>query len=367
MANVSTVISFLQEFAPLSLAADWDNVGLLLGEDRLRVRKVMTCLTITPPAALEAIAKKAQLIVSHHPILFRPVQKLTASNPDSRMLIDLIRNKIAVYSPHTAFDNTRGGINEMLAAKFGLMDVQPLRPKIKEGQFKIVVFVPSNDLSRVMDAMFAAGAGIIGEYRECSYRLEGKGTFFGSDSTNPTVGKKGRREIVEETRLEVVCSKEKLPLALQQMIAAHSYEEPAYDVYPLSPTTSNLGEGRIGILPNAVSLVEFAKMVKEILQARGIKMIGEKDKMIRRVAVACGAAGEFLRDAIRAHADVFVTGEMRFHHCLEAETKGIGVLVPGHFATERPGIEELATIIAKKFPDLEVWPCGSELDPCVWL
>src|SRR5262249_14729987 len=188
MPTAAAVTGFLEQFAPPSLAAQWDNVGLLLGDRQARVKRVMTCLTVTPESAAEAVEAKAQLIVTHHPILFRPVKRLTTGNPEGRMLLSLARAGVAVFSPHTAFDNTRGGINDAIAAKIGLIDVAPLRRGEGPRSCKVVVFVPDKDLARVSDAMFDAGAGHIGEYSQCSFRLAGTGTFFGSDASNPTIG-----------------------------------------------------------------------------------------------------------------------------------------------------------------------------------
>src|SRR5262245_1017000 len=254
MHTVAAIVEYLEQFAPPSLAADWDNVGLLLGDRGAEVRRVLTCLTVTPESAAEAVETKTQLVITHHPILFRAVKRLTGDTPEGRILCSLVRAGVAVYSPHTAFDNTRGGINESLAARLSLVEVSGLRPLDGPRQCKLVVFVPDADLGKVSDALFAAGAGQIGQYRECSYRLHGTGTFFGSEGTNPAVGEKGRREEVSEWRLEVVCPEERVSAAVAAMRRAHSYEEPAYDVYPLRPGKSATGVGRIGRLPAPTGL-----------------------------------------------------------------------------------------------------------------
>src|SRR5215213_1394720 len=235
MPTISAVCSFLERLAPSALAADWDNVGLLLGDGAAEVGRLLTCLTVTPAVVAEAVAEKADLIVSHHPILFRGAKRVSTASPDGRLLWPLARAGVAVYSPHTAFDNTAGGINDALARRLGLTNVAPLRRRDGERRCKVVVFVPDADLPKVSDAMFAAGAGIIGQYEQCSFRLPGTGTFFGTDSTNPTVGQKGRREDVSEWRLEVVCPEAILPAVVAAMRTGHSYEEPAFDVYPLKP------------------------------------------------------------------------------------------------------------------------------------
>ncbi len=363
MATVADLVQALGCIAPLELAAEWDNVGLLLGDEAAPVRRVMTCLTVTPASVAEAIDAGADLIVTHHPVLFRPTQRLTAATAEGRMLLSLVRAGVAVYSPHTAFDDAAGGINDILARRLGLMHVGVLRPAEAHAPCKIVVFVPDADLGRVSDALFAAGAGHIGQYRECSFRLAGTGTFFGSDAANPTVGQKGRREEVQEWRLELVCPAALVDRAVTAMRQAHSYEEPAYDVYPLRPGPSRIGAGRLGMLPQPTTLADCARQLRTVLAAATVQYVGAPDRIVTRVTIACGAAGEFLGDAIRAGADVLLTGEVRFHDCLSAEARGIALLLPGHYATERCGIEELAVTLGQRFPALEIWPSRRECDP----
>jgi dinuclear metal center YbgI/SA1388 family protein len=367
MPTVASICSYLDRFAPPDLAAEWDNVGLLLGDEAAEARRLLTCLTVTPAVVAEAVAEKADLIVAHHPILFRGAKRLSTAAAEGRLLWPLARAGIAVYSPHTAFDNTTGGINDALASRLGLANVTPLRWHDGERRCKVVVFVPDSDLQKVSDAMFAAGAGVIGQYEQCSFRIAGTGTFFGTESTNPTVGTKGRREDVSEWRLEVVCPEAILPGVLTAMRSAHSYEEPAFDVYPLKPLPGPGGEGRVGELPAAVPLSELAATVKRGLSAGAVQVVGDGERMVKRVAIACGAAGEFLGDAVKANADVFLTGEMRFHDYLRAEAQGIALVLPGHYATERPAVEELAGRLAKEFTELTVWASRGERDPVTWV
>ena len=349
----------------MRLAADWDNVGLLLGDHTAAATRVMTCLTITPDVVEEAVRENANLIVTHHPVLFRGVKKLTATTPDGKVVLPLLRAGIAVYSPHTAFDNCTGGINDILCRRLGVVNAAPLRPREAAHQCKLVAFVPDTDLSRVSDALFSTGAGVIGQYRECSYRLAGTGTFYGTDATNPTAGQKGRREDVAEWRLEVVVPERLVAPAVSAMRKAHSYEEPAFDVYPLKPGISG-GEGRVGDLAEPATLGSLAERARRELDARALQVVGDLDRMAKRLAIACGAAGDFLSDSIRANADVFLTGELRFHDALLARGATIGVIVPGHYATERPAVEELAAKIATDWPDLTVWSSRVERDPFVF-
>jgi dinuclear metal center YbgI/SA1388 family protein len=366
MTTVGAILAHLERLAPLALAAAWDNVGLLLGDRNAPVQRVMTCLTVTPESVAEAVEVGAQLIITHHPILFRAVQRLTTDTAEGSMLTALARTQIAVYSSHTAFDNCPGGINDLLATRLGLEDVETLRPTAEPGQCKVVVFVPDQDLGRVSDALFAAGAGRIGQYSECSFRLTGTGTFFGSDASNPTVGQKGRREEVSEWRLEAVCPEAALSKVIAAIRGAHSYEEPAYDIYPLRPTDARSGEGRLGRLTRPLSLGQLAQLLKDKLGAQAVGMVGEPERQVQRVAVACGSAGEFLPDAVRSRAELFVTGEVRFHDLLRAQADGLALLLPGHYATERCGVEELARRLQAEWPDLEIWASRCESDPLTW-
>ena len=363
--TVGEVVDFLEKVAPLRLAAEWDNVGLLLGDRAAEIRRLMTCLTVTPDVVAEAIEAGAGLIVTHHPILFRPIQRVTASTPEGRMVLDLIRGRVAVYSAHTAFDNSQEGINETLARRLNLLEVVPMRRRSGPRECKVVVFVPEADLGAVMDAMFAAGAGNIGPYSQCSFRLDGTGTFFGSETTHPAVGQKGRCEEVSEWRLEAICGEADVDGVIAAIRRFHSYEEPAYDVYPLRAKVSTTGEGRSGRLPRATPLRALATMVKAVVNARLVQIVGDPERNVERAAIVCGAGGEFLADAVDARSDVFLTGEMRFHDQLAARARGMALLLPGHYATERFGLEELASRLQNQWPGIEVWASRQEQDPAI--
>ena len=367
MTTVADVADFLEEVAPLRLAAEWDNVGLLLGERASQVRRVLTCLTVTPESAAEAIALGAQLLVSHHPVLFQAVRRLTDATPEGRTLYVLARAGVAIYSAHTAFDNACEGINELLARGIGLTDLAPLKAAASRSECKVVAFVPEQDLQAVMTSVFAAGAGRIGHYRECSFRLAGTGTFFGSEAANPAVGQKGRREEVAEYRLEVVCPEFDVAAVVAAARRAHSYEEPAIDVYPLRPSLSSAGEGRVGRLPSATPLGDFARAIRSGLNSGPVQVVGDPARAVRRVAIACGAGGSFVSDAARAGAEVLLTGEARFHDLLEAKSRGLALVLPGHYATERLSAEEIARRIAAKFPEVEARASARETDPSGWV
>jgi dinuclear metal center YbgI/SA1388 family protein len=377
MTTVAEIARYLEEFAPAQLAEPWDNVGLLYGDPDASVNRVMTCLTVTPVTAAEAIREAAELIISHHPVLFHAVKKIRADLADTGHLWSLARAGIAIASPHTAFDNTYEGINDILCRRLALTEVAPLRPRVAQAgsarTFKIVVFSPQSDHDAILRAAFDAGAGRIGAYEECSFAIPGEGTFFGTDAATPAVGQRGRRETVEELRVEVICPAAKLAEVLESIRARHSYEEPAIDVYPLYEgdgahgQAAAVGSGRIGRLMQPSTLQEFARAAGRALGVRAVAVAGDPSRPVQLVAIACGAGDEFLTDAARANADVFLTGEARFHRAVAADASGIGLVVAGHYATERPGVEELAARIARAFPRLSVWPSRDERDPVQWL
>ena len=363
MTTIHDVCRYLHEVAPLSLAEDWDNVGLLLGDESAEVVRAITCLTLTPDVADEAIAVGARLIVTHHPILFKPVKRLTTSSSEGRMLLKLMRHGIGVYSSHTAYDNSATGINQQLAELLELTDIAPLRPRPAGDQFKLVTFIPEGQLDQVRRAVWDAGAGVIGNYRECSFNLRGIGTFFGSDDTNPTVGQSGRLEQIEEVRVEFVCPAARLDRAMEELRNAHPYEEPAIDVTPLKSFPDGSGAGRFGNLPHPLPLADLNRLVRDRLNQPHIQFVGDPTSRVETVGIACGAAAEFLRDAHRAGCQVLLTGEARFHACLEARDLHMAMILPGHYATERPAMETLATRLADKFPGLIATASDKERDP----
>ena len=363
MTTVRDVCDRLKAIAPLHLAEDWDNVGLILGDESQQIARVLTCLTLTADVAAEAVASGVGLIVTHHPILFKPVKSITANHAEGRMLLSLIRHEISVYSPHTAWDNSTSGINQQIAELLGLTDIRPLRAGKSPEHIKIVTFVPEQQVDAVRTAMWNAGAGVIGNYEKCSFTTRGMGSFHGSDTTNPAVGEAGRFEQVDEVRLEVVCDPKRLDRVLTALHAAHPYEEPAVDLFTARSLGNGSGSGRMGNLPEPMSLERLNQLVSDRLRQPRVQFVGDSSRSIEKLGIACGAAGEFLRDAHRAGCQAFLTGEARFHSCLEATELGVAMILPGHFATERFAMETLALQLGREFPSLMVAASRSEQDP----
>ncbi len=371
MTTVADVVHLLGRLTPFELAEPWDNVGLIWGDPASPVSRVMTCLTVCSRTAAEAIRERAELIISHHPVLFREVKKIRSDDPTNGFLWSLARAGVSVASPHTAFDNAAGGINDLLCDRLGLIELEPLRPvsrPIGSGtrRFKVIVFTPESDREAVMDAAFESGAGRIGAYSECSFAIAGQGTFRGDSSANPTIGEPGRRETVAELRLEFVCPAARLAAVLASIRERHSYEEPAIDVQALEDepqTGPPAGAGRVGRLSEARPLEDFARQVASTLESSCLQVVGEPKRTIARVAVCCGAGDDFLPDAHRARADVLLTGEARFHRGLEAQELGLALITAGHHATERPGIVDLAHRLKSALPGVAIWPSQDEIDP----
>lgn len=271
MPRVAEIVEFLKEMAPPELAEDWDNIGLLIGDPEQDVSSIMTCLTLSPDVAEEAVRRSAHLIVTHHPILFRSVQRVTAETQEGRMLLQLIESRIAVYSPHTAYDSAAEGINQQWAERLRLTGIEPLRPQM-------------------------------------------------------------------------------------------SLEDTAWQ----TSESATSGAGRCGTLPTPLSLQKLVQQIKETCHLEHLQYAGDPERPVERVGIACGSAAGFLPDAQERGCQVLITGEAKFHNALEARTLGMGLILTGHYASERPAMEHLAEVLRRKFPDLTTWASEQETDPILW-
>jgi len=367
--KIGELLRILDTIAPLRLAESWDNVGLLLGDPAGDVRRVMTCLTVTPAVAREAIETGADLIVSHHPILFRGAKAIRADVAGTDVVWALARAGIAVASHHTGWDSAHGGANAFLAETLKLEAVVPMRPAAGPECVKFVVFVPEDNLEAVRRAAFEAGAGHIGLYDECSFSQPGTGTFRGGEGANPAIGQIGSREEVAERRLEIICRKSLRAGVMQAIRSAHLYEEPAVDVYPLLDVASAMidGVGRVGMATDHATVRCLAAMAKAGLASTAVQIaLGEgrtADAPVGRVALACGAGDDLVADAMAAGADVLVSGELRYHSICRAAQTGLTIILVGHHASERVSMQVMANRIAAAAPALSVQIAKSEDEP----
>lgn len=327
----------VEKLAPLELAEQWDNPGLQIGAPEAEVSRVLLALDVDEGVCREAGEKEAQLIICHHPLLFRPLKNIRTDLPQGALLASLLRAGIAVYAAHTNLDNAARGVNDALAARLGLQEVEVLRVTRRQKFLKLVVYVPVSHAEIVRSALGKAGAGWIGNYRECTFQVAGKGTFLPLAGTRPFIGRPGELAHVEEVRLETIVPEELAGPAVKAMRAAHPYEEVAYDLYPLANEGPARGAGRVGVLagPGAVAFEEFVEHVKSALGVGNVRCGGEPARKIHRVAVCGGAGAEFWPDARAAGADVLVTGDIGYHAAKEMISAGLNFIDAGHYGTEQ--------------------------------
>lgn len=368
MPRVLDILVALDRAAPFSLQRPTDNSGLLLGDRRAPARRVLVALDPTLAAAREARRRRADVLVTHHPLFLDPLRQLTADTHHGAVALELIRARVALIAAHTNYDAAPGGLNDLLVKKLGLLDAAPLEKAAPARSYKLVTFVPEADLQRVQAALFAAGAGRIGQYSECSFRTPGAGTFRGGDTTHPTVGRRGRREQVVEFRLETVVPSECVEAAVRALRASHSYQEPAFDLVPLEVLRETAGIGRAGRLARPLALADLVALVKRVFKVRAVEVIGRPPARLRaqRVAVGSGSCGSIWPLALAAGAEVFVTGEMKHADRLAAAESPLVTLLAGHWATERPAVSGLAKILAAALPEVRVLQTATERDPTTW-
>jgi len=358
--TIADVMEALHTIAPPELAEEWDNVGLMVGDPAAACDRAVVALEVDRAVVRRAAAAGAQLIVSHHPPIFHPLPRVTANDPGSALVLEAIRNGLALAAAHTNYDVAPGGVNDVLADLLDLQATEPLATCGGSGQAKIVVFTPPDDLEAVLHALAASGAGAIGQYRDCTFRTPGTGTFRGLADANPTIGQVGRREEVAELRVEAV-----LPLALAGRVTAavrtaHSYEELAIDVYPLQAVRPGTGIGRCGTLRSPMRADRLVGRVKDLLGVTHVRVAGDLRRRVERVAVCGGSGGGYAGDAVRRGCQLYVTGDVSHHQALDAAAAGLVVVDAGHAATEAPAIPVLARRLGKLCRDVRITTAPSQ-------
>lgn len=330
LAKGQTVISLMEELAPKHIAMADDKIGLQLGSLRKDIRKVLVALDVNEEVVAEAVREGAELIIAHHPIIYRPLTHLQTDTPAGQVYAELIRQDIAVYVAHTNLDVADGGINDKLAQLIGLNDLRHLEDVHTERLKKLVVFVPEAHHERVQQAVFAAGGGHIGQYSHCSFNISGTGTFLPQDGAHPFIGQPGKMEKVPEVRLETVVPESAERRVITAMLKAHPYEEVAYDLYPMDLKGRTMGLGRVGKLAEPVTLGELAETVKAAFSVPALRLCGDPGRIVRKVAVLGGSGSRYVRHALFAGADVLITGDMDYHSAQDAVAAGLAVIDPGH-------------------------------------
>lgn len=328
--NGHEFIQMFETFSPKKHAVEGDPIGLQVGTLNRRVNTVMIALDIMPEVVEEAIENKVDLIIAHHPLIFRPLKNITTEDPAGKLIEQLIKHDIAVYAAHTNLDVSTGGVNDMLAAALKLSDTSVLVPTFTQKLKKLAVFVPENEEAVVLQALGNAGAGAIGEYSECSFSAKGTGRFLPGENTNPHIGSKGNYTRVKEVKIETVFPEEIEKKVISAMMKAHPYEEPAYDLYTLDLNAEELGLGRIGKLYKEMSLEEFAMYTKTALDSNGVRVVGDLQQRVKKVAILGGDGNKYMKHAKFKGADVYVTGDIYYHTAHDALNIGLNIVDPGH-------------------------------------
>ena len=364
MPTAGEIISKIEEVAPLSLQESYDNAGLQIGNAAAEAKGALLCIDVTEDIVDEAVAKGCNLIISHHPLLFKGLKRISGRNEIERIVIKAIKNDIAIYSAHTNMDNASEGVSMEIADRIGLENRRVL--DAQHGRLlKLVVFVPVADAAKVREAVCAAGAGKIGNYDCCSYATEGTGTFRALEGANPYVGDMNELHFEPETRLEFILPDRNKSSVLKAMIAAHPYEEPAFDIIRLECDSKYEGAGLVGeITPTPVR--EFLEMLKEKFNARGIRYSGGKTSEIRTVAL-CGGSGAFLiPNAIASGADIYISGDIKYH---DFTTFGNDIIIAdiGHYESEQYTKQIFNRIICKNFPNFATYYPDKEKNPINYL
>ncbi|MGE5679775.1 MAG: Nif3-like dinuclear metal center hexameric protein [Bacillota bacterium] len=337
---IKQIIKYIEDWAPKDVAWAKDNPGIQVGSSSGEVENIFLTLELSEKALKEAIKKKSNFIFTHHPLIFQPLKRIdTTNDKTSRLIEELIKNNITLYSAHTNLDFTKDGVSFQLAKTLRLKNIKFLEYQ-ESNQFKLVVFVPENYLKVVSEAIFNSGGGIIGEYQHCSFRSPGEGTFKGSEITNPAVGLPGIFEETKEIKLEILIDKWKLNKAVDAMLKVHPYEQPAFDIYPLANKNPNFGFGAIGQLENEMSVEEFLQYVTSSLQIQNLRYTRGTKNKINTVALCGGSGSDLISSAIAKQADAFITADIKYHTFQDAEEK-ILLIDAGHFETEAPALLEV--------------------------
>jgi dinuclear metal center YbgI/SA1388 family protein len=366
--KVRDIAATIENIVPLKLAQSWDNVGLLIGNPERDVKNILLTIDVTEDVFAEAKKLKIDMIISYHPVIWDGLKKITANGP-SRTVYNLIRNDIAVFSMHTALDSAIGGVNDGLAEIIGIEEAKPIGDYVDyhgSENYKLVVFIPVEVVSEVSGAIFAAGAGSIGNYSNCSFHAEGTGTFLPLQGAQPTIGEKGKLEKVPEVRFETIVPEENLDKVVAAMKKAHPYETPAFDIFRLSNSTSRFGLGRIGKLAQPLFVNQIINRIKKHTGAKAFGMVGKEKRLVKTAAVCAGSCGKIINQVIAAKTDLYVTGELKHHHALAAQEAGVTCICLSHTVSERFFLKKLARQLQSRLGQVIIKTSKKDTDPFRW-
>ncbi len=350
--KIKNILAVLEQMAPLAYAEDFDNVGLLVGDANAEATEILVCHDALETVIEEAISKNCNLVVSFHPILFSGLKKITGANYVEKSVLKAIKNDIAIYAVHTALDNHKKGVNKIFCDALGLVNTKVLVPK-KDFIYKLVTFAPTENADEVRSALFAAGAGNVGNYENCSFNSEGVGTYQGNAESNPKIGEKHEFVKAYETKIEVTFEKHLKSKILKALFESHPYEEVAHEIYELKNEHQNIGLGMIGELETARTERDFLQLVKDAMLAEGIRHSQYVGKNVKKVAVLGGSGSFAIQAAKRAGADAYVTSDLKYHDFYQAENQLL-LLDIGHFESERFTKNYMVDFLKEKIPNFAI-------------
>jgi len=365
IANGYEIIQLFEQYSPKGLAMEGDKVGLQIGRLNKKVERVLVTLDVLENVIDEAIKKDVQLIIAHHPPIYRPLKNVITDTTQGRMIEKLLRNDIAVYAAHTNLDVATGGVNDLLAEALEIQNPEVLVPTFETSLKKIVVFVPAESAETVRKALGDAGAGFIGNYSHCTFSANGTGRFLPGDQTKPYVGQPGVMETVDEVRIETIVPEIQVKKVLTAMLKVHPYEEPAFDVYPVENKGEVLGLGRIGTI-DEMTLAEFAEKIKKVLEVDRVRVVGNLESKVKKVAVLGGDGNKYFSQAKFKGADVYVTGDIYYHTAHDAMMQGLNMIDPGHNVEKvmKKGVAQtLGELCQKSGFKVEFIPSEENTDP----
>ncbi len=354
---MNDILSVLADIAPLHFSEEWDNTGLLIGRAHRTVNRALLTIDLSEEILAEAVEKQVDFIITYHPVLFRPVSRITDDSPEGRLLLAVMNNRMAVYSPHTALDAAPGGVTDWLADAIGSGYRRPIAPHqhlVSSAEVKVVTYAPHDAVDRLRDALATTGAGKIGNYDHCSFSTPGTGSFRGGEGTHPCVGEAGQLMAIPEVRLEMVCSSTALPVLVETLRQFHPYEEVAFDLYPMMPVPSlDAGIGRRVVLDQPTPIAEIGKRLKKHLGFDRVKSTNPS-REVRVIGFVPGSGADLIDQAVNeSGCELFVTGEMKHHEAHRAEQMGCSIVLTGHTNSERGYLPVYQQRLAENLPEIE--------------
>ncbi|MDH4202337.1 MAG: Nif3-like dinuclear metal center hexameric protein [Phycisphaerae bacterium] len=366
--KIKDIAQAVEQIASLGLAQDWDNVGLLVGDPAKNIKNILLTIDTTKAVVEEAKAQRADLILAYHPIIWDGLKRVTADG-ETTHIYDLVKSGISVFCIHTALDVAVGGVNDLLADILGLENTEPIGDYVADPagpQYKVITFVPQNDVKKVADALYAAGAGAIGNYSHCGFQSDGTGTFKPLAGSNPAIGKRGKVETVSEIKLETVVPSGKVAAVLTALRTAHPYETPAFDVFRHYDIENKIGLGRIGDLKKPMSMQTAIKNIKTATGCNAVGIVGPQRRTIKKAAVCAGSCGKILNSVIAQGADLYLTGELKHHQALAAQEAGLTCICLSHTVSERFALKNLAKQLKKRLKGVTIRISKKDKDPFTW-